>query len=547
VFPITAALPPVGGVLGDLPLATYYLSLSFTRMVLAYALSLAFALVYGYFAATHRTGERVLLPVLDILQSVPILGFFPVAILFFVAVSPGWVGPNIASIFLIFTSMSWNMAFGVYESLKSVPNDLREAGDSFGVHGRQRWRVLLVPATVNRLVYNSVLSWTGGWFFLVAAELFSAGTGPPIRLPGIGSYLGLAAAAGNGNELVAGLAVLIVLIVALDLLLWRPLGRWAERFRYDTTPSGEDSAVTPRRTNGTPLRRAAGFVARGVRTGVERVTTPFHFAASPSLAGRPPRNRPWLRSVGTYLALGGLLVVCWLLLIAMAVGVFQAFTGPISPNVSAQMRELPLADLYSLGRVVGAYVVCLAISVPLAIGITARPRVYRVGMPLIEIVASIPATAFFPVIVFALEPYLGINFVAILMLMTGMLWYLFFNILSGLRGIPPDLEEAARSYGLPRREVYRRLILPALVPALITGSITAFGGGWNTLILAEFLEGGRFSTLGVGQLLNVGLDEVGGTPLFVGALLALVVTVVALNELLWKPLYRRAVDRFRYD
>ncbi len=545
---IANAFPPLGGVVGDLPTATYDLSLSFTRMVLAYALSLGFALVYGYYAATHRTGERVLLPVLDILQSVPILGFFPVAIVFFVAFIGGWVGPNVASIFLIFTSMSWNMAFGVYESLKSVPGDLREVGDSFGVQGRQRWRVLLLPATVNRLVYNSVLSWTGGWFFLVAAELFSVGKGPPITLPGIGSYLGLAAEHGNGNELWAGLIVLVALIVALDLALWRPLGRYAERFRYDTSPAGEE-VIRPQRRLAAPLRRAANVVVRGVRTGVGRVTQPIVSAAGtlPSLTGRSPRDRPWVRSAGTYIALGVLLVICWLILIAMGVSIYQIFTGPISVKVAGQIRDLPLADLASLGRVTAAYLLCLAISLPLALFLVTRPQAYRVGLPIVEVIASVPATAFFPVIVFALEPHLGVNLLAILMLMTGMIWYLFFNILSGLRAIPPDLEEATRSYGLPRREVLRRLIFPALVPALITGSITAFGGGWNTLILAEYLDSGRFSTLGVGELLNKGITEAGGTPLFAGALVTLVVTVIALNELLWKPLYRRAVDRFRYD
>ncbi len=545
-LPLVATTPQFHGITGDFPVAAVDLTLSFTRMVLAYALSLVFAIVYGYFAATHRTGERVLLPILDILQSVPILGFFPVALAFFLTLhGPSWFGTNFAAIFLIFTSMSWNMAFGVYESLKSVPNDLREVGDCYGVHGALRWRALLLPATVNRLVYNSVLSWTGGWFFLVAAELFSIGN-TKVSLPGIGSFLGLAAEHGNGNALAAGLILLIALIVAMDLFLWRPLGRYADRFRYDTSPSGEGE-LTPRRDRAAGLRRAARIIVRGVRTGVERVTSPIVQPVTHSLAGRPLKNRPWLRSAGTYIALGSLLVIVWLLLIEMGVGVIKDLSGPISPTVAGQIRLLPFAVLSSLGRVTAAYLLCLAFSLPLAIWLVRRPRAYKVGLPVVEIVASIPGTAFFPVIVFALEPVLGINLVAILMLTTGMVWYLFFNILSGLRGIPPDLEEAARSYGMPRRQVYRQLLIPALVPALITGSITAFGGGWNTLILAEYLEGGRFSTLGVGQLLNIGLAENGGMPLFVGALFGLVLTVVVLNELLWKPLYRRAVDRYRYE
>jgi NitT/TauT family transport system permease protein len=542
-----SALPGVAGVTGYLPLAAIDLSLSFGRMIAAYSLSLVFALVYGYFAATHKTGERVLLPILDILQSVPILGFFPIVIVACVdATGQGnWFGPNLASVVLIFTSMSWNMAFGVYESLKSIPNDLREAGDSFGVRGVQRFRVLLLPATVNRLVYNSVLSWTGGWFFLVAAELFSVGP-VNVSLPGIGSYLGEAAIDGNDSALIAGLVLLILLIVALDLLVWRPMGRLAERYRYDQVPSGEGIIPAPRRF-GMPLRRAAGFVVRGMRSSVVRVTSPLANLTTPALIRREPREHPRMKSVGTYIALGALLVVCWYLLIALGVEIFDVATGPITPHVAGQIRTLPLAIGISLGRVSLAYLACLAITLPLALYLVQRPKAYRVGMPSIEVFASIPATAFFPVIVLALVPFIGIHPVAILMLMTGMIWYLFFNIVSGLRAIPPDLEEAARSYGLTKRLYYRRLVFPALFPALITGSITAFGGGWNTLILAEYLLNGRFSVLGVGELLNVGLSEPNGYPLFVAALLALVLAVVTLNELLWKPLYRRSVERYRYD
>ncbi len=197
-----------------------------------------------------------------------------------------------------------------------------------------------------------------------------------------------------------------------------------------------------------------------------------------------------------------------------------------------------------------AYVLSLSITLPLAVYLVRRPRVYRVGLPVVEIIASVPATALFPLFVFSLLPYLGIQGVSVLMLMTGMLWYLFFNLLSGLRAIPPDLEEAARSYGLSKWIYYRRLILPAIFPAFVTGSITAFGGGWNTLIIAEYLQAGSLSfhvPVGIGELIDMGNAEVGGAPLLAAAILTMVVAVVAVNEVLWKPLYRRAVERYRYD
>lgn len=541
-----------GDVGSYLPVAAYDLALSFARMVIAYAFSLAFALTYGYFAAVHRTGERTLIPVLDILQSVPILGFFPVALVFFVHLSgPGsWLGPNLASIFLIFTSMSWNMAFGVYESLKGLPGDLREAADAFGVSGWARIRSVLFPATANRLVYNSVLSWTAGWYYLVAAELFSVGASRT-ELPGIGSFLLAQGAAGSVAGLIAGLALLIALVTVLDLVLWRPLGRWAERFRYDVTPSGRTaSGLSGRRPLVLPLRRAAGIVARGMRSGVGRMAAPL---ASLSIFAPNSRRtpRPFARAAARTVGLGILLVLVWLLLIAIIVAAGRVLTGPIDATVRGQIELVPLALAASLGRVSLAYLLCLLISLPLAIALVGRPRLYKVGLPVVEIIASVPATSIFPLFIFALVPTIGLEAVAVLMVMTGMIWYLFFNTLSGLRSIPPDLEEATRSLGLSRRGRYRRLVLPAILPAVITGSITAFGGGWNTLILAEYVGygvPGAAHVLGIGALLDLGnAESPAGAPLLVVALVTLVITVVALNELIWKPLYRRAVERYRYD
>jgi NitT/TauT family transport system permease protein len=536
------------GIVRFLPTAAVDVSFSFLRMCAAYAASLGFALAYGYYAATHRTGERVMIPVLDILQSVPILGFFPVAIYFFVDLTPAvsWLGPNIASVFLIFTSMSWNMVFGVYESLKTLPGELKEAADTFGARGGLRFRRVLFPATVNRLVYNSVLSWTGGWFFLVEAEIFTTNTSP---LRGIGSFLSLSASAHNADAFLAGIVVLMIVIALLDFVVWRPLGRLAERFRYDTSPSGDSAMLAPSRDASGRFHRAAAYVTRGVRTSVSWISTPLVQLAS--ITVRPVR-RPseFQRSAFYYLALGGILVVVWLMMIAITVAVFRVFTGPISDSVRHQILLLPLAMGASTLRITAAYGLCLAIALPLAIFLARRPHASRVGLPIVEVIASFPATALFPVIIFELIPYIGAEGASVLMLLTGMMWYLFFNLLAGVRGLAPDLEEAARSFGLKGRQFFRRVILPGIFPALVTGSITAFGGGWNTLIVAEYLQVGTnhsLSLLGIGQQIDIGYAEVGGTPLMVAALFTLVASVIVINEVIWKPLYRRAAERFRYD
>jgi NitT/TauT family transport system permease protein len=538
----------LGGIASYLPTASVDMSYSFLRMLAAYALSLGFSLAYGYYASTHRGGERVMIPVLDILQSVPILGFFPFALLLFAGATPGsWVGPNFASVFLIFTSMAWNMVFGVYESLKTLPSDLKEAADTFGISGSLRFRRVLFPATVNRLVYNSVLSWTAGWFFLVECEIFSTNSAP---LPGIGSYLSFAASASNGTKFLAGILVLVTVIALLDFGLWRPLGRFAERFRYDSAPSGEAGEIEPARDTTGRFRRAAAYVTRGVRTGVTRISTPLVQLAA--ITVRPGRKRSELRrSLFYYAALGTILVICWLLLIAIAVGIIEVFSHPIAPAVRSQLALVPFAMGASALRVVTAFALCLAIALPLAIKVARSSRGSRVGLPVIEVIASFPATALFPVIIFELIPYLSEEGAAILMLMTGMIWYLFFNILSGIRSLPPDLEEAARSFGVKGRQFYRRVLIPGIYAALITGSITAFGGGWNTLIVAEYLNNGTgksLSILGIGQQIDIATSlKATGYPLMVVALLTLVGTVIAINELIWKPLYRRAVVQYHYD
>jgi NitT/TauT family transport system permease protein len=535
-----------GAVAGYLPTAAVDLLYSFLRMCAAYAASLGFALAYGYYAATRHEGERIMIPVLDILQSIPILGFFPIAIVALAALTPGsWIGPNIASVFLIFTSMAWNMVFGVYESLKTLPIELREASESFGARGRQRFRQVLFPACVNRLVYNSVLSWTAGWFFLVEAEIFTTNGS---ALPGIGSYLDFSAQAGNGTAFLTGLVLLVILIALLDFGLWRPLGKIAERYRYDQSPSGEGDLVVTRESN-TRFRRAASYITRGVRSGVTRVSTPLvQLAAIPFRSTRSRREKK--SPVLYYTILGGILVGVWLMLIAIIVAIFEVFSAPLVPSVRDQILQLPLAMGASTIRVVVAFAFCLAIALPLSIAIARRPRASRYGLPIVEVVASFPATALFPVIVFQLLPYISPEGASILMLMTGMMWYLFFNLLSGIRSLPPDLEEAARSFGMRGRAFYRKVLIPGVFTALITGSITAFGGGWNTLIVAEYLRLSptqQFHVLGVGSALDIGYSEPNGLPLMVAALLTLVFSVIAINELIWKPLYRLATTKYRFD
>ncbi len=546
--------------LQNLPLAFWDMGASMVRMILAYLLSLVFAISYGYFAATSKAAERVLLPILDILQSVPIMGFFPVAIVVIVNLtgSQSIIGPNLASVFLIFTSMSWNMAFGVYESLKSLPGDLREVADSVGMSGWKRMKYLLLPSTANRLVYNSVLSWTNGWYFLVSAEIFSTYTNS-ITLAGIGSFLLTGAALGDTPAIVAGVFVLILVIVTLNFALWRPLSRWAEKYRYDTSPSGAPGDVG----SGAARLRASRIVGRAFVRGVGVVTGPFTRIGERARTRlqRPPEHLMGLhpsrsslvhRAVRTAV-LGAVLVVSWLILIVLGVAIFTTYTSPIPPAALSYIHLVPLALLYSSSRVFTAYLIALAISFPLALYLYRHPRATRLGMPVIQVIASIPATALFPLFLFSLKGYLGTEPAVIFVILTGTIWYLFFNIYSGLRSIPPDLEEAARSLDLKGKPYFRRLVFPGTYAAFITGSITAMGAAWNTLVIAEYLSyGGKsISVLGLGQLIDIGVfsppSGIDSLALMATALLTLTITVVVVNKLIWRPLYRIATEKYRYD
>ena len=313
------------------------------------------------------------------------------------------------------------------------------------------------------------------------------------------------------------------------------------------------AATAPGRQGLAPLRRVVTGLARRVRTGFITASTPLVSLGTFALGHGATRRRTYAASATRYVSLGAILVVSWLLLITLAIGIYSVFVQPLSGLALAQLRGIPYDLGSSAGRLVAAYLLSLAVAFPLALALSLRPRVARVGLPLVEIVASVPATAVFPLIVVILLGYLGLQFTSVLMLTTGMVWYLFFNLLSGMRSLPPDLDEAARSFGLRGWPYYRRVLLPAVFPAFITGSITAFGGGWNTLIVAEYLSYSTssgatvvvYQVPGIGQVLDA--FRILSPPVFVAALLTLVVTVIAVNELFWKPLYRRAIEKYRYD
>jgi NitT/TauT family transport system permease protein len=518
----------------ELPAAAAW---SLLRMTASYVVSLIFAWIVGYQAATSPRAARILLPLLDVGQSVPVLGFFPAAIFLFVTVMGGGrLGIELASIFLLFTSQSWNLAFGVYEGLSTIPLETRAATESLGVRGVLLWRTLLLPACIPTLIYNSILSWANGWYFLIASEIIVAG---PVEypLPGLGSIMARAFATGNLRLAAGAIVVLTLIVLAMEFLIWRPLRAWSRRFRYDS--------------QGVEEKEKARLVLPDL--GLPILLRPLR------AAGRAAWNRMPLAQANRLVAkIGTLLgaawrVVRWPALAAASLGAMMGVVAMVRvfrPPWPPEAGSVPLALLYSFLRINAAYVLALLWTIPVTLWASDHPRGARALSLVAQVGASLPATAFFPVLVALLVDRLGgMEMISVALALTGMQWYLLFNLLAGMQRVPTDLKESLRSLGLSRGAIHRKLTLPACLPSLVTGSVVAWGGTWNALILSEYVSyrGRVYEVLGVGALLNRATFKTGSRALLFLSLAALVITVVAFNRLVWDRLFRYVNARYRLE
>lgn len=518
---------------GSLPL---YAALSLGRMVAAYGLSILFTLVYGYQAAHHRRAERILLPVLDILQSVPILSFLPVVLLSLNALLPQEIATELASIVLIFTSQAWNLTFSWYQSLITIPRELREAAAVFRLNPVMRFRILELPFAVVGLIWNSMVSWAGGWFFLMAAEIFTVGE-RDFRLPGLGAYLHEAANQGDLHAMVWGMGTLVLVIVGLDQLVWRPLLAWSDRFKLETV-EGDEPPTSWFKDALVSSKFVSGFRQKVWRPGMEKVD-------SLSLRLFPAGGRPQKEGGGKPLfrVMAGLVVAIGFMYGAFRAGEFL-FQVPL-----VQWAEIGAGLGATLLRVLVALVVAFAWTVPLGVAIGTSPRLAAFLQPVVQIAASIPATAFFPVfLLFMLKIPGGLSIAAMFLMLMGTQWYLLFNVIAGASVIPQDLKYTTLLMHMSRRDRWRTLILPALFPYLITGGIAAGGGAWNASIVAEYVHfGGRtLHTVGIGAVIAEA-TAAGDYALLLAATLSMIVMVVLINRFGWHRLYRLAEERYRLE
>ncbi len=515
-----------------------YAGYSLLRMFLAYCFSFFFSIFYGFYAATSPKAEGPMVSILDILQAIPILGFFPVAVMFFVSLFNGnRLGIEAASVFLIFTSMSWNMAFGVYESFKTAPSDLVEVAGALGLSGWRRFAKAFFPICIPRLIYSSMISWAGGWYFLIAAEIIAIG---PIKheLPGLGSFLIHTTESGQIGRTGLGLLFLIAIITGFSLFLWHPLLVWAEKFRYEfSSPGSPGHSVV--------LQRYRKIFA-SISIGRFLSFVPSCFSSTRGL-------QQLFRGKGSKVILaflkGLVCVMSIAVLYVVSKNLILLLLG-FYKHIPDEIFDIPIAIGASFLRLLLAYFIALCWTLPVAYWVGKSPRALRIITPIAEIGASIPAPALFPfIILFAIHVVGGMNGAAVLLILTGMQWYLLFNLIGGVQSIPSDLKESAKAFGLSRWHYWRRLFLPAVFPSLVTGSITAWGGGWNALIVSEYIvyRNETYSVTGIGAMLDRAIYESADEQMVLLTLLAMILTITFLNRFFWRRLYFYAVGRFKFE
>jgi NitT/TauT family transport system permease protein len=510
-----------------------YTLLSLSRGFLAYVLSLVFTLVYGTIAAHSRRAEKVMIPLLDIGQGIPVLGFLPGLVLGMVALFPrSNVGLELACILMIFTGQVWNMVFSFYGSLRAVPGELREVARIHRFGWFQTFRKVEVSSATIGLVWNSMMSMAGGWFFLTVNEAFTLGD-RDFRLPGIGSYMAVAIEKGDRRAMVWAIVAMSLMIVAVDQVLWKPLVAWSERFRLEELTTGEK----PRSWVLDLIRRSALL---------RRLSRARRAAAAARIAVPSPGGAPARRGDAGAALRRGLLYAATAGAAAAAVWGAVHLARLLSAITASEWATLAQALGATFLRTAGALALAAAWTVPAGILIGRSSVWSRRLQPVVQLVASFPAPMIFPLVT-ALLLALRVPFavIAAALMLLGAQWYVLFNVLAGASAVPHDLEEAAETYAVVGAERWKKLFLPAVFPYLITGLITAAGGAWNASIVAETLtfRGARLETFGLGSTITRA-TQAANFPMLAGGVLTMSLALIVINRAVWRPLYRLAESRF---
>ena len=519
----------------DIAWLPYYLMRTSIRMLAALVASLVFSFAFAAIASRNRTAEKVMVPALDILQSIPVLGFLSITVTGFIALFPGSLaGVECAAIFAIFTSQAWNMAFSLYQSFRTIPGDLLEAAAMFRLSPWQRFWRLEVPYAMPGLLWNMMMSMSGGWFFVVASEAISV-SGHDIRLPGIGSYIALAIQQQDLAAIGWAIVAMLVGIVVYDQFLFRPLVAWADRFRFETLAQD----AVPQSWLLDLLRRSAWVHALLKWKAALGGRTLAWSARHRGMVALPAAPARWSASLDR---VRDAIIV----LVALA-ALYRVFHFIHSEVGWAEAAHVLWLGTLTMVRVIVLIALAALVWVPIGIRIGLNPAVARIAQPIAQFMAAFPANLMFPLAVMAIVKF-GLNpeiWLSPLMIF-GTQWYILFNVVAGASGIPTELRLAARNFGLKGWLLWRRFLIPAVFPSLLTGLVTAAGGSWNASIVSEYVTWGDRTLVATGLGSYIAeMTARGDFPRIALGIGVMALFVVGFNRLLWNRLYDLAQSRTR--
>jgi NitT/TauT family transport system permease protein len=509
------------------------------RMLIALVCSLLFTFIFATWAAKSRRAARFIIPVIDILQSVPILGFLSITVVGFIALFPNsLLGPECAAIFVIFTSQAWNMALGFYQTVRSVPAELKEAADMFHLSAWQRFWRIDVPFSMPGLLWNMMMSMSAGWFFVVASEAISVAN-QQILLPGIGSYIAIAIQTANINAIWYAVIAMLVVILLYDQLLFRPLIAWADKFKAEQV--AQEREVNSWVVNMLHRTRMLRYVGK-------QCANLFDSYVNIAMFRSKPKSYAVVMQHLRYSAYLGLFWNIIFILTSIVAVIFLA--NFIFRSVSfGEIKEVFLLGLITATRVLVSIIFCSLLWVPIGIWIGLRSKVAEFVQPIAQFLAAFPANLLYPFFVVAIIKYhMNVQVWVTPLMILGAQWYVLFNVIAGASVIPKDLLQAADNFGVSYWLRWRRLLLPAVFPYYITGAITAVGGAWNASIVAEVVSWGDKKLVASGLGAYISQYTAAGDFIHIALGISMMcILVLIFNRLIWRPLYVLAETRYQLD
>lgn len=512
---------------------------SWTRMLIALGLSIIFSLVVGIVAARNKKAESVIIPLLDVFQSIPILGFFPIVILGVIeVVHPLALGINVAVILLIFTSMSWNITFGVYEAVRSIPQDYIDLSQISGSSTWQRIVSLYVPSSLSRIAYNTQTSWAVGLFYLVSSEILTLGSAQYNASVGIGVAIYQFYAVGDFTGYIYAIIALLVAVIIWQFIFLREFSLWSEKYKFVEEPRGETRDPLMKFYSWVNHRSISKLFLMTHGRGVSRFTSSFT---------RFKRGFKYA------------ILILLVIFIGFELGAFLLTRGtaplPSLPTILGEEQGVLIALAFSFARIWYVYFICVVVAVPLGIAVALKGKLYNTASPALEVIASVPAPVLLPLFV----TYITHNgeAIAAIVIFLGMIWYIIFNVMAGIRSLPAELFELRKAFQVSTVQAWRNIYLPAIAGAFVTGSITAIGAAWNTLIIAEYFNlhlngSSKLITqvgVGIGKTISIAVEQQPSPNLTALTLSVLSMTalIVAFNLLVWRRVYHYTTKRFTYN